>query len=141
MAALLRLAFASWIAWASGWSGSWQGDRGKPNGADVHSKIAGTWRGSSVCVVKDSPCHDEMNVYRFSSLAGRLDFFAGTAGKVVDGKEINMGSGTWKFDAEKRMLECERPSIRLVVDGDKMEGALRLEDGTVYRRIYLKKEK
>jgi hypothetical protein len=25
-------------------------------------------------------------------------------------------------------------------DGDQMEGALKLEDGTVYRRIYLKKE-
>jgi hypothetical protein len=30
------------------------------------SRIAGTWPGNSVCMVKDSPCHDEINVYRFS---------------------------------------------------------------------------
>jgi hypothetical protein len=51
-----------------------------------------------------------------------------------------MGSSEWKYNAQKRVVECEKPSIQLTLDGDKMEGALRLEDGTVYRRIYLKKE-
>jgi hypothetical protein len=63
-----------------------------------------------------------------------------TASKIVDGKEVVMGSGEWKYDEKRRVVECENPHIQLLVDSDKMEGALRLADGTVYRRIYLKKE-
>jgi hypothetical protein len=108
-------------------------------GVDVESRIAGTWRGNSVCMVKNSPCHDEVNVYHFSKLAGRPSSFLATASKVVDGKEIVMGSGAWTYDAAKQVMECKAPAIRLVVEGSKMEGSLTLSDGTVYRRISLKK--
>ena len=109
--------------------------------ADANSsQIAGTWRGNSVCVVKDSPCHDEINVYRFSKISGRVESFSVTASKVVDGKEVVMGTSEWTYDFEKHVLECKLPSVRLVLDGDKMEGALKLADGTVYRRIYLKRD-
>jgi hypothetical protein len=104
------------------------------------SQIVGTWRGNSVCMVKDSPCQDEVNVYRFSKLAGRPGSFTGTASKVVDGKEIVMGSGEWTYDSEKRVLECKAPAIRLAMTENKMEGSLTLANGAVYRRIYLKKE-
>jgi hypothetical protein len=63
-----------------------------------------------------------------------------TASKVVDGKEIVMGSGEWKYDEKTKVVESAKPPIRLAIDGKKMEGALRLADGTVYRRIYLEKE-
>jgi hypothetical protein len=106
----------------------------------VPSRVAGVWRGHSECAVKNSPCHDEVNIYRFSRIAGRANAFSATASKVVDGKEVVMGSSEWKYEEKKRILECEKPSIQLTLDGDQMEGALRLEDGTVYRRIYLKKE-
>jgi hypothetical protein len=112
----------------------------RPGAEDSSIQIAGVWRGHSVCEIKNSPCHDEDNVYRFSSLAGRPDAFSCTASKIVDGKEIVMGSGEWKYDAGEHVLESRAPMIRLKVDGDKMEGALTLQDGTVYRRIYLKKE-
>jgi hypothetical protein len=107
---------------------------------ETASRIAGVWRGNSVCMVKGSPCHDEMNVYRFSSVAGRPNTLAVTASKVVDGKEIVMGSGEWTYDPGNHLVECKAPPIRLTITGDKMEGALSLADGTVYRRIYLKKE-
>jgi hypothetical protein len=29
---------------------------------DSQSQIVGTWRGTSECAVKGSPCHDEINV-------------------------------------------------------------------------------
>lgn len=106
---------------------------------DLRSRIAGVWRGHSECVVKSSPCHDEVNVYRFSRIEGRANAFSVTASKVVDGKEVAMGSSEWKYDEKKLVLECEKPSIQLRITGDKMEGALRLDDGAVYRRIYLKK--
>jgi len=107
---------------------------------DVRSIIAGVWRGHSVCVDKNSACRDELNVYRFSSVAGRPNEFSVTASKVVDGKEIVMGSGEWKYDEKRKVVESERPAIQMTIDGKKMEGALSLADGTVYRRIYLEKE-
>jgi hypothetical protein len=113
---------------------------GKATASDTRGKIPGEWRGHSECVDKNSACRDEINVYRFSKLARDPNEFYVTASKVVDGKEIVMGGGNWKFDAERAVLESLSPSIRLVVRGDQMEGALALANGTVYRRIYLKKE-
>jgi hypothetical protein len=117
-----------------------QGARTQARGEDVDSRIVGTWRGSSVCLVKGSPCHDEENVYRFSKLAGRSGAFSGAGSKVVDGREIVMGRGDWTYDAEKHVLKCKTPDIRMVVNGTRIEGDLKLPDGTAYRRISLKKK-
>lgn len=127
-----------------GISGVWAHGAQK-NGASASAEytraaIEGVWRGHSVCEDKGSPCHDELNVYRFSKVAGKPNTFLVTASKVVDGREIVMGSGEWKYDEGKKTLESEQPPIRMTIDGKKMEGALRLADGTVYRRIYLEKE-
>ena len=106
-------------------------------------KIAGVWRGDSVCQVKDSPCHDETNVYRFIAVAGKTGAFSVTASKIVDGREIVMGSSEWHYDAVKHELVSSMPAatLRLLVDGDKMDGTLTLLDGKVYRRIHLVKAK
>jgi hypothetical protein len=112
----------------------------KAEAEDARSTIAGVWRGHSVCVDKSSPCHDEVNVYRFSKVKGQPNAFSVTASKVVDGKEIVMGSEEWKYDETRKLMESEKPPIRMTIDGKKMEGALSLADGTVYRRIYLEKE-
>jgi hypothetical protein len=117
-----------------------QGAGTKAGGEDVDSTIAGTWRGSSTCLVKGSACRDEVNVYRFSRLVERHGVFSVIASKVVEGKEIVMGRGDWTYDAGKHLLECKSPEIRMVVDGNRMEGDLTLPDGTAYRRISLKKE-
>ena len=105
--------------------------------------VLGTWKGNSVCMVKDSPCHDEINVYRVAEIDGKAGWLSVTGSKVVGNKKIVMGSGEWKYDAEKHVLEWEGPhgTFRLTVQGDKMEGSLTDRGGTVYRRIYLKKEK
>lgn len=124
----------------SAWPDSGPDERTKGDPQDVPSKIAGVWRGHSECAVKSSPCHDEVNVYRFSKVDGRPNAFSVTASKVVDGKEVVMGASEWKYDEKKQVVECEKPSIQLAIHGDQMDGALKLEDGTVYRRIYLKKE-
>jgi hypothetical protein len=136
----LTVEFVFLLVWAGSWTGFKQGTGERSGTEAVRSRIAGTWRGNSVCAVENSPCHDEVNVYRFSGIAGRPDNFSVTASKIVGGKEIVMGSGEWKYDAKKRMVECERPAIRLAINGDKMEGVLTQTDGTVYRRIHLKKE-
>ena len=138
---LLRCSLVVALTLASnGWPHVSQSAAAKIDAKDMQSRIAGVWRGHSECAVKSSPCHDEVNVYRFSKIAGRANAFSVTASKVVNGQEVVMGTSEWKYDEKKQLVECEKPSIQLNIMGDKMEGALKLDDGTVYRRIYLKKE-
>ena len=104
-------------------------------------QIAGTWRGDSVCAVPNTPCRNEVNVYRFSKIPGKANRFSCTAAKVVGGKEIVMGSGEWTYNPSKRTLQTvtPHPTIRLVLDHETLDGALILPDSTIYRRIHLKK--
>jgi hypothetical protein len=106
-------------------------------------QIAGTWRGHSVCAVAKSACRDEVNVYRFSEIAAKPNHFLCTGTKILDGKEIVMGSGEWTYDASKHVLQTvtSNPRIGLILDLDNLEGALSLPDGTIYRRIRLKKNR
>lgn len=136
---LLRCFFSFVLALAGSW-GLHASQNANGDARDVRPEIVGVWRGHSECVVKDSPCHDEVNVYRFSKIAGQENAFSVTASKVVDGKEVVMGTSEWKYDDKEQVLKCQKPSIRLNIHGDKMEGALKLADGTAYRWIYLKKE-
>jgi len=108
---------------------------------DDDSKLAGTWRGDSLCVEKGTACHDEVAVYRITTIPGKRGYLVVTGGKVVDGKEIVMGSGEWRYDSAKRTLTVELPRgvITLKLDGDKLEGTFTLPDKTVLRRITLKK--
>jgi hypothetical protein len=80
-------------------------------------------------------------VYRFSEVAGRPGWFSGIGSKLVNGKEISMGTLDWNYDAEKHTLKSEDSgaTFRLVVDGSRIEGSLTPADHTVYRRIHLKK--
>src|SRR5579859_3573922 len=68
-------------------------------------QITGTWRGNSECAVKNSACHDETNVYRFSELAAQPGWFSGNGSKVVNGKEVSMGTLHWQYDAKSHILE------------------------------------
>lgn len=137
---LLRWTLIALTLAGSGSSHFSQNAAAKGEAGDVQSKIAGVWRGHSECADKNSPCHDEVNVYRFARMAGRANAFTVTASKVIAGKEVVMGTAEWKYDEKKQVIECEKTSIQLAIHGDRMEGALRFEDGTVYRRIFLKKE-
>jgi hypothetical protein len=101
----------------------------------------GTWRGDSVCVEKGTSCHDEIAVYRIAAIPGKRGYLMVTGAKVVNGTEIVMGSGEWRYDSEKHTLTGELPKgvITLKIDGDKIEGTFILPDKTVHRRITLKK--
>lgn len=111
--------------------------------ADDESSTAGIWRGDSICVPKNTACHDEIAVYRVSAIPGKHGYVYVVGGKVVDGKEVVMGSGEWRFDASTHTLTTELPQgdIALVVSGDKMQGTFTLHDKTILRRITLKKER
>jgi hypothetical protein len=103
----------------------------------------GDWRGDSICVVRESACHDEKALYHVSRLPDKPGWFSLQADKIVDGKPEMMGTSDCSYDAEKHILNCElgRGLIHLTVTGDKMEGAMLLKDKTLWRNISLKKDK
>jgi hypothetical protein len=110
--------------------------------ADDEGVAAGVWRGDSVCVQKNTACHDEVAVYRVSAIPGKHGHVYVSGGKIVDGKEVVMGSGEWRYNPNTHTLSTELPSgsIALVVEGDEMKGTFTLHDGTVLRQIMLKRE-
>jgi hypothetical protein len=76
----------------------------------AQSQISGTWRGNSECMVKNSPCHDETNVYRFSEIDGRPGWFSGTGSRLVNGKEVSTGTLDWQYDPKSHILESKNPN-------------------------------
>ncbi|MBV8116085.1 MAG: hypothetical protein JO300_15180 [Silvibacterium sp.] len=112
-----------------------------PGHAATPSPVCGTWRGNSECVQSDSPCHDEVNVYRFAEIPGKPNTFSGSGSKIVDGKEIEMGTLEWTFDPQYHALEAEvfGNTFRLIVMGNKMEGTLKIGNNVIYRRIHLQR--
>jgi len=116
----------------------------KSNATATAVEIAGVWRGTSDCVVANSPCHDEINVYRFTEVASKPGTFQGSAAKLVDGKEVVMGSSDWIYDSANHTLETRLlngSTVHFVVGTAKMEGSLLLSDKSTYRRIQLKKDR
>jgi hypothetical protein len=105
--------------------------------------IIGTWKGTSICQVKDSPCHDEMAAYHISKgdKAGTYRF---VMNKVVNGKEEDMGALDYSYDAAAGTLthlDTLRKIIwKFKVKGKTMEGTL-FYKGQLYRIIKLNKEK
>src|SRR5258706_495447 len=60
--------------------------------------ITGTWRGTSVCQVKNSPCHDEISVCHITK-GDKTGTYHFVMNKVVNGKEEDMGALDFSFDA------------------------------------------
>lgn len=96
----------------------------------------GTWRGSSLCQVRPSACHDETVVYRITRTAVR-DSLAMDGRKIVDAAEVDMGALGCRFDAASARLACLIPNgvWQFTVRGDSLVGELRLPDGTKVRDV------
>lgn len=96
----------------------------------------GTWRGTSLCLVKPSACHDETVVYRVTRFPTG-DTLAMDARKIVDGAEQDMGVLTCRFLPSTAELTCSIPqgTWRFHVRGDSLVGELRLPDNTKFRDV------
>jgi len=103
----------------------------------------GDWRGDSICVVRESACHDEKALYHVTRLPDKPGWISMRLDKFVDGRAVTMGDMECAYEAENHVLNCEfaRGSIQLAVSGNRMEGAMLLTDKTLWRRINLKKDK
>jgi hypothetical protein len=109
--------------------------------AGVHP-LLGDWRGSSICLVKASACHDEEALYRVKAGA-KPDTFSMQADKIVDGKPEEMGTADCSYDRTKMFLHCwfERGYVDLTLEGDSLNGAMFLTDKTRWREIKLVRAK
>jgi hypothetical protein len=98
----------------------------------------GIWRGESRCVVRPSACNDETALYRIA--ANAPDRVMVAAGKIVDGREVNMGSSECSYTVKTHVIACSLPngsSLHLEVTGDTIEGTYTRRDGTLWRNISL----
>jgi hypothetical protein len=63
----------------------------------AQANIEGLWKGSSICQVKESPCHDEQVVYHILQDSNKL--FQVTMNKIINGKEDYMGTMPFHLDS------------------------------------------
>lgn len=102
----------------------------------------GTWKGTSLCQVKNSPCHDEIVVYHISKDSTGKSYEV-IANKIVDGKEEYMGTIPFTYD-DKQKVFVSVDSVRnarweFKITGSAMKGTLMLK-GDLYRIVDVKKE-
>ena len=104
--------------------------------------IEGTWKGTSLCQVKNSPCHDEIVVYYISKDSiGKA--YEVVANKIVNGKEDSMGTISLTYDDQKKAF-VSADSVRnarweFKLTGNTIKGTL-IYKGDLYRIIDVKKE-
>ena len=102
----------------------------------------GNWRGMSICQVRPSGCHDEDSLYHVKQLATAPDTFELQADKIVNGKTVTMGTSSCSYGAAGQLV-CPIPASGATstfeVHGDDMKGTMKLQDGTVWRKLALKR--
>jgi len=108
-------------------------------GSNDDSSLLGDWHGDSVCVVRDSACHDEESLYHVSRLAVKPGWFSVQGDKIVDGKPVSMGTVECHYESDKQTLTCESPRgvFNLTVKNNRMIGTMNLPDGSLWRKISL----
>lgn len=104
------------------------------------NSIVGIWKGTSLCQVKNSPCHDESVVYYITKVNGS-DTFNIDAFKVIDGKEVDMGIIGGKWDSENSRLLSNFGNSRFTFNfkNDNLDGTL-YNNGILYRIFHLTKQ-
>jgi len=108
----------------------------------VAQSLEGVWKGTSLCHIKNSPCHDEIVVYHISKDSSGKSYEM-IANKVVNGKEDYMGTINFIYDARQKVF-VSVDSVRnarweFKLTGNAMKGTL-IYKGDLYRIIDVKKE-
>src|SRR5258705_7741343 len=104
--------------------------------AKIDTLLIGTWNGTSICQIKNSPCHDETVVYHISKNRG-VDTFYINASKIVNGVEEGMGILPFVYNKKTKQLTSTAHGIwTFNIEGGKLEGTL-LSHGDLYRKIII----
>ena len=96
----------------------------------------GTWRGTSMCLVRPSACNDEVVVYRIAR-TNAADSLTVDARKIVGGEEEEMGVLACRFASPNGPLTCAIPQgiWEFRVRNDSLVGELRRADNTKFRDV------
>lgn len=109
--------------------------------SQTNTALQGVWKGTSICQIKNSPCHDENVVYHISRKENGS--FAVIMNKVVNNKEEDMGTLIFSYDSAHQLLssvnEVQNSRWDFKVKGSKLEGTLMYKNN-LYRIIAVKKE-
>ena len=106
---------------------------------NIDSLLEGTWKGTSICQIKNSPCHDETVVYHIAKNKG-VDTFYVTANKIINGVEEEMGILPFVYNKKTKELISTAYGIwTFNIEGVKLEGTL-LVRGDLYRKIVVYKQ-
>jgi hypothetical protein len=105
--------------------------------------ITGTWKGTSLCQAKNSPCKDETAIYHASKLTRNNYRFQ--MNKMVDGREMEMGALIFTYNDTLKTLNAVNKSARgqgiwsFKIAGKTMHGTL-VVDNILYRIIDIHKD-
>jgi len=106
------------------------------------SSIIGTWKGESICQIKNSPCNNEIAVYHVLKTK-ESNTFHFVMNKLINGKEEEMGTLEYTYDAVAQTLtsidEKRKTVWKFQIKNTAMNGTL-LYKGELYRVIHLKKQ-
>ena len=109
------------------------------NVAQIDTLLVGTWQGTSICQVKNSPCHDEVVVYHISK-ADSVDRYIIQANKIVNGVEEDMGTLHFDYNTKtNQLVSNEYGKWTFTINGRKMSGILIVKNEK-YRVINLEKK-
>jgi hypothetical protein len=109
------------------------------NAVQIDTLLVGAWHGTSICQVKNSPCHDEVVVYHISKGNG-VDSFTIQANKIVNGVEEDMGTLHFGYNEKtNQLVSNEYGTWTFTISGRKMSGILIVKNEK-YRVINLEKK-
>jgi hypothetical protein len=110
--------------------------------ADDRAKLAGNWPGDSICLDRQSACHEEKVVYRIALYPSDTTRVKVQGDKIVNGRAVTMGVGDYNWDEKKNELthEDQFGAWKIVVKGDTMDGMMTSPAGTAFRHLTLKKD-
>ena len=96
----------------------------------------GVWRGTSLCLVRPSPCNDEVVAYRIARTK-TSDSISIDARKIVNSREEEMGVLACRLTAPGAAVTCTmRNGVwSFWIRGDSLVGELRLPDSTKFRDV------
>ena len=107
--------------------------------AKVDTLLIGTWKGTSLCQIKASSCHDETVVYHISKNTG-VDTFYIKATKIVNGIEEEMGILPFTYNSKtNKLISTAYGNWTFNIEGGKLEGTL-VYHNELYRKIKVYKQ-
>jgi hypothetical protein len=113
---------------------------------NTEDSITGTWKGTSLCQVKNSPCHDEDVVYHISK-GKTAGWYILLANKIVNGAEEEMGALDFVYDKIAGTLTCTMTNQnkksgvwRFFIKNNHINGTLVGDGDVLYRKIEVDKQ-